>query len=236
MSIFCNQCGTECIQWASFCKECGNNLNEQRQETYVESSKQDISAAATLNTNPDSDSESYENKMLAAYIGKPDKVLWYQNAFSSYNLNGMDKFTLNWSWWAFFGGWIFLLYRKAYLAALVFFVLELPSLLYFYSSSDYSIVLYSVLWLAPAIASGGTGAFLVYTNYKKAKSRIEERIKDNQTRYETMKEIGGVHYFALWLIIPLYLIFTTVIDIVVNPQKYTEVSKDHATITNKIKN
>lgn len=33
MSLFCNKCGTENVDAASFCKACGNNLAEQKRQT-----------------------------------------------------------------------------------------------------------------------------------------------------------------------------------------------------------
>jgi len=68
----------------------------------------------------DGGDDEYEARMLEAFFGKPDqpdKGLWYANAFSKYEIEGVEKIQWKWSWWAFFGGLWFLLYRNAYAAA-----------------------------------------------------------------------------------------------------------------------
>ena len=49
------------------------------------------------------DSKQYSNKMIESFIAKPEKTLWYQNAFSKFNVNGVDAMKWHWSWWAFGG-------------------------------------------------------------------------------------------------------------------------------------
>ena len=73
-------------------------------------------------TNPDNTTDDYENKMVEAFVNKPEVTLWYENAFRKYNVNGVEKLSWVWSWWAFFGGIFYLLYRKAYMPAFLLFV------------------------------------------------------------------------------------------------------------------
>ena len=68
------------------------------------------------------DLDAYSNKMIAAFVGKPEKTFWYQNAFSTFNVNGVDAMKWRWSWWAFGGGFLFLLYRKQYIPSLALLV------------------------------------------------------------------------------------------------------------------
>ena len=35
--------------------------------------------------------QNYEDRMLEAFIQTPEKFNWYKNAFSKYNINGVDK-------------------------------------------------------------------------------------------------------------------------------------------------
>ena len=49
------------------------------------------------------DTKLYENQeILEAYIGTLDKIEWYKKTFESYNVNGIEKFSWNWSWYSFF--------------------------------------------------------------------------------------------------------------------------------------
>ena len=64
-----------------------------------------ISTADTANSMQD-----YDNKMVEAFVNKPEKMAWYENTFDQYSVNGEAKMTWVWSWWAFFGGLFYLLY------------------------------------------------------------------------------------------------------------------------------
>ena len=140
---------------------------------------------------------TYNNKMIEAFVNKDEKTLWYQDAFSKYNVNGIDTLKWHWSWWAFFGGFGFLLYRKAYLASLLLFVAGI------------------ILGVIPfagiviMIVSGGLSTYFVYKVYKSKKEQIEARIVDENERIETMREIGGYHQWVIWVytLIMLFVFF-----------------------------
>lgn len=137
------------------------------------------------------ETQEYNKEMIGAYVAKPEKTFWYQNSFSKFNINGVDSMKWNWSWWAFFGGAAFLLYRKQYIPALVLFIA--------------SIVL-SFIPFVPLIISilaGGYSTYFVYKGYKSKLTEVESNISDNETRLETMKQIGGYHSWVVWV----YLVF-----------------------------
>jgi len=141
--------------------------------------------------------KDYENAMIEAFINKPEKTLWYQNAFSKFNINGIDSMKWVWSWWAFFGGWAFLLYRKQYIPALILFVLSLLT----------KIIPFGGLLLA--VLAGGFSPYFIYKGYKKKKAEIEEMIEDPQKRIETMQAVGGYNQWVVWI----YSIFILLIFI-----------------------
>ena len=142
----------------------------------------------------------YENQMIEAFVNKPDKTFWYQNAFSQYQINGIDNMAWKWSWWAFFSGPLYLLYRKVYLEALVLLVVEtLASFIPF-------------VGLIVAIATGGYAPYLVYKKYKSQKQEIERTITDTQKRLETMRVLGGYNTWVIWV---YALIATTVFLVIV---------------------
>ena len=138
------------------------------------------------------DEDKYENQMIEAFVNKPEKTSWYMESFKKYQINGIDKMAWNWSWWAFFGGFFFLLYRKAYMAAIVLFLL--------------SIIFSSVplISLIVSIVAGGLSTYFVYKTYKEKKAKIENTIDDTQKRIDTMRVIGGYNTWVLWVAAALY--------------------------------
>jgi hypothetical protein len=133
--------------------------------------------------------DKYEDRMLAAWVGKPEKFWFYKNAFSKFDFNGMDKMKWVWSWWAFFGTFWYFLYRKAYVAAIV------------------SFILLAVLGIIPfadfilAILIGGFGVYFVYKAYKKLKVEIEAVTQDEDERIKYMLERGGYNSWVIWVVI-----------------------------------
>jgi len=139
--------------------------------------------------------EEYENAMIEAFVNKPEKTLWYQNAFKKFNINGIDSMKWVWSWWAFFGTWAFLLYRKQYIPAIVLFVISILGTLIPFAHFIISIL------------AGGFSTYFVYKGYKKKKEEIEAKIEDPQKRVETMREVGGYNQWVVWV----YAIFITLL-------------------------
>lgn len=143
-----------------------------------------VSTADTMN--------DYDNKMLEAFVNKPEVTVWYKNAFSRYIINGIDKMAWVWSWWAFFGGIFYLLYRKAYMAALGLFVLTIVSLAIPFGGL--------IVW----ILTGGLAPYFVYKTYKTKKAEIETAIPDEQKRIETMRAVGGYNNWAVLLAVAFH--------------------------------
>ncbi len=135
----------------------------------------------------------YETKMIEAFVDKDEVNAWYQNAFAQYNVNGVAKMTWVWSWWAFFGGIFYLLYRKAYMYALGLFVLSLFSSLIPFGGL--------ALW----IFTGGLAPYFVYKTYLEKKERLETTISDEVNRIETMRALGGYNRWAVWLAVAIHV-------------------------------
>jgi len=152
----------------------------------------------------------YEKKMIEAFVNKPEKTLWYQNAFSKFDINGIDSMKWVWSWWAFGGGWAFLLYRKQYIPAIVLFILSVIT-----GAIPFASILLMIL-------SGGFSTYFVYKGYKNKKEEIESKIDDINKRIETMREVGGYNQWVVWVyalfsaFILLYIVAT--VATLVTPQ------------------
>jgi hypothetical protein len=133
-------------------------------------------------------SENYDERMIEAFINKADKTKWYQEAFSNFNINGIDVMKWKWSWWAFFCGFLYLLYRKTYLPALVLFLLTIIA--------NFIPVFGGLILM---ILSGGYSAYFVYRTYKVKKLEIESKVEDEEKRIETMKHLGGYNQWVVWV-------------------------------------
>ena len=131
--------------------------------------------------------DEYSAKMLKAFIGKEDKTLWYQLSFSKYTINTIPIIRWNWSWWAFFGGFLFLLYRKQYLPSAVLFFLTV------------TIGMLPFMGFILAILAGGYATYFIYKGYNTKLLEIESHIENEDTRIETMEQLGGTHQWVVWV-------------------------------------
>lgn len=163
-------------------------------------------------------SESYENEMVKAFVGKPNrpkKEQWYMNAFAKMDENNKANSTISWkwSWYSFFFGPFFLLYRKAYMAAflwlLFLLVVVFVPIIVITSSLLNPIateLISRIFGLLCMILIGGFGTHFVYKAYLKKRKKIEEEFLDDHSRVEAMKKSGGYHKWAIWLVGFLFLL------------------------------
>ncbi|MFZ5908377.1 MAG: DUF2628 domain-containing protein [Nitrospirota bacterium] len=111
---------------------------------------------------------------LAAFIG--DKAPKYLVKFRKFSVNGIDRFSATWHWPAFFVGFWWLLYRKMYLWALVYFILLFV---------PYANI---AAWIALAVSGN-------YLYYRHARGEIT-RIKAFQSSgdiLQILSELGGTN-------------------------------------------
>lgn len=140
-----------------------------------------------------SDSSLLREK-LGLFIQRPDKVEIYARAaenFFAYGHKNELKFAPTWSWFGFFfGGW-FLMYRKVYLVAMLMIVLaSLP----FYSG-----------FLLASILTGISGKYFVIKRF--------ESYLDLQSD-EALEKFGG--FDIKWVVIVLLtFVFADVVDSIV---------------------
>ncbi len=133
--------------------------------------------------------------MVEAFVDKPDVTQWYEEAFATYEHNGVESMRWYWSWWAFFGGFLFLLYRKQYVAALVLFLLSTVA-----SAIPFGGFIVMIL-------SGGYATYFIYKGYKEKRAQIEAAIDDEAERIETMRRVGGYHQWVVWIYVVMALLF-----------------------------
>jgi hypothetical protein len=135
-----------------------------------------------------------EREAIKAYIDKEESEEFYIDAFEDYTKNGIEEFKWHWSWWAFGGGVFFLLYRKLYVEALVFFLISMIS-----SSVPIASM---IIW----VASGGVFPYFVYKRYKKGKKMVEENISEPTKQLQALREFGGYNKWAIYAGVAMSLI------------------------------
>lgn len=126
-----------------------------------------------------------EDKMFYNYIGTPDKTQWYDNVFKKYEDN-LGGFAWDWSWWAFFGGPFFLLYRKCYLEAFIYFLIGM-------FLGGFGLVI--------SVISGFLSPYLIYKRYKRTIEKINRLSCIEEDQLRMAKEEGGVNKWAIWILI-----------------------------------
>jgi len=131
---------------------------------------------------------TYEERMLAAWVGKPEKVPFYKIAFQKFAISGNDRFGVVWSWWAFLGGFWFFLYRKAYLEALTVFLISFFAVF--------------IPFIGPILVMIGVGLSAIYFLYKRyltIKMEIEALVEEEDKRLEFMLIKGGYNSWVVWV-------------------------------------
>ncbi|MDR0664227.1 MAG: DUF2628 domain-containing protein [Helicobacteraceae bacterium] len=170
----------------------------------------------------------YDEKMLAAFVKKPSKMPFYRDLYERAASLGAPRLCWKWSWWAFFGGALFPLYRKTYLAALVVWGTNLvlfmlarlvaPSRVLYeierglVNPNNLSEVAgYFVGWgcvtLIVAIIVGGFTSYFIIKRYCELKAAIENKYATEEDRVATMALHGGTHQWVIKLVIALIIIF-----------------------------
>jgi len=137
-------------------------------------------------------SSNYEDNMVEAFVNKPTEpqiILWYQNAFKKFNINGIDSIAWHWSWWGLFGGFLFLLYRKAYLAAVALFMMQIV----------FTFIPIPFISLLLWILTGGFSTYFVYKAYSDMKGKIEVVEADEEGRIHLMRQLGGYNNWVIWI-------------------------------------
>jgi hypothetical protein len=175
--------------------------------------------------------KDYEAKAIEAFVQKPAKIAWYSDLRDRATKNGAPKLCWKWSWWALFGGFWFLLYRKAYLAALALFAINLSLAIFiqvtlngaivateygFTASSWTNVLLIAIgLPLLAAVLVGGFSPYFVIKKYLDQKTKIESAYADEERRLSAIRENGGYNAWAVWIPVIAAILFNLILLAVV---------------------
>ena len=210
--MFCSNCGQETPNDAKFCKSCGTPLNSQESKSIKNESEsvienqtihhQQSTAQEETKSKPDSQSD-FDDKMLEAFIGKPEKIYFYQNAFQKFETQNAKW---HWSWWAFFMQVSFLIHRKIFLYAIIILVA-------FVIAPMISWVLYGLILLPAWILIGGYSTRLIFDRFKKLKNEITSRDTTEKEKIREMAARGG--FVNIWLILVGWILYFILLGIIV---------------------
>ena len=135
------------------------------------------------------------NDILSSHLQKEEKISLYERGVILNTINDTAVFRTTWSWWGFFAGWAFFLYRKMYLQAALFFIA--------------SVVATAIPFLGIAVAIiSGMSAYFFYT--KKLHKDLEiagYKSKDFNEVKSTLEKLGGYNKWVIYLAIAFYGFF-----------------------------
>jgi hypothetical protein len=168
----CPRCSREIEPDSLFCRYCGERISP-------------------LASDPSYD-RVYEEDYRAFIGGKAD---YYLSKFRRFQAAGRDQFAVSWNWSAFFLGFIWMLYRKMYLWALLAFLITFTP----------------VGFPLTMIAWGITGNYLYYLQArKKILDTKSQQITSSSAL--TLQELGGVNRWV-WFVGIFFFLFLMVMGI-----------------------
>ncbi|ADU65295.1 hypothetical protein Selin_0547 [Desulfurispirillum indicum S5] len=129
-------------------------------------------------------------ELIGQHCQKPEKVPLFMGALEKMLVNGQLIFKPTWSWWAFFFSWAYFLYRKLYLWAAVFFLVNVIT----------GMVGLNLLVMVAA------GISAKYLYLKKFTDDLQVAGFGSQTFVEVksnMRQLGGYHNWVVVLILLL---------------------------------
>lgn len=172
----CPQCGNSNADDAKFCSQCGVGLGGP------------APAAPTATVSDPALAE--QEQAWRQFIGP--KADHYLQKFTKFTSPSGPKFALTWNWPAFvFEPFLWFLYRKMYLYALVY---AIGPVLAFYFTQDWSA---DMVW---RIMAGASANYLYFWHIKEQLADIRRQAGfDNTLRDRLIRDAGGVQAYVVWV-------------------------------------
>ena len=202
----CQQCDQQNPDEALFCGQCGGSFS---------ASSPDTAETPAID----------EAQRWRAFIGpNADRYLEQFRKFTggALTVGGTGaRFALTWHWPAFlFDPFLWFLYRKMYLYALVYAVGPVLSA---YFTGDFTV---GVVW---RIMAGASANYIYFWHVKEQLARIREKAGlDHAAQDRQLKDLGGVQPYVIWVGVALHLLLLALLLAVIRegPQEGGEFRPD----------
>jgi hypothetical protein len=184
----CGRCHQQNPDDANYCHQCGTALNAPAA----------VAEAAAAEATPRHASLQSDETLWRQFIGP--NADQYLAQFKKFSAHGQPRFALSWNWPAFlFISFLWFLYRKMYLHALVYAVGPMIST---YVTGDITV---GMIW---SIMAGATANYLYYWHCKEQIAEIKKTARANGAVQEAaLKEAGGVQPYVIWVGVFFYIVF-----------------------------
>lgn len=177
----CGTCEQQNPDDASYCLQCGSPL-----------AAQEVPVPTPLD----------ETQLWRDFIGpNADR---YLEQFRKFSAGSQPRFALTWHWPTFlFDPFLWFLYRKMYLYALIYAVGPVVSA---YLTGDFTV---GIVW---RIMAGVSANYLYYWHVKDHLARVREKAARDQTSIGSLlKDLGGIQPYVIWLGVLLHLLLLTLV-------------------------
>jgi hypothetical protein len=136
--------------------------------------------------------DNISSEEIRVFVGP--NAIYYIHQFSKFNISGTEKYTLSWNWSSCGFTFVWMLYRKMYIQALITFVIFcIPGMNF-------------IVHIVAGVAGN-------YIYYRHVKERIVEikAIQSPLEFYPVLKEVGGVHKWAVFVTIIVGIILVILV-------------------------
>ncbi|MDE3023245.1 MAG: pilin [Pseudomonadota bacterium] len=200
--MFCDKCGAELTPAAKFCQKCGASVeNNLPQISLPTSSDQHDVSQQSSSPRTEGEQENVE-ELYKAFLG-PKNQDYYLRYFSQRENKG--KLDVSWHWPAFFVTFYWLLYRKMWLYAVIYFFLPylvwiplgIVSAVAGKSVDTYAGIIYLLFWVGLFIFPPLYANALFYKHAKKKISEVIALTPDRSTQLGILYGKGGTSNVAL---------------------------------------
>jgi len=181
----CSQCRQPNEADANYCFQCGTTLATTKTETETESPP--ISPVSTSD-------EDLWRRFIGPHADR------YLDQFKKFGPANSPRFALTWNWPAFvFVSFLWFLYRKMYLYALVYAIGPMIST---YLTGDMTV------GLAWSMIAGATANYVYYWHCREQIAQIKKQGWTNPAgQDQALKEAGGVQPYVIYVGIAFYALF-----------------------------